>query len=102
MNNKVFNKLERDLEDKGKSAGTVREYYLSIRKLEDYFKGADLTKLTDEDLKEYAEYLINEGYSKTAYNSRIAAVRYLYTKVLKKRIHLEKIPFQRVRELNKK
>lgn len=102
MNNKLYNQLELTLEANGKSPGTVREYALSIKHLERYFENRDLSKLSESDLINYAQYLIAEGYSKTTYNNRIAAVRYLYTKVLNKKINLEKLPLQRIRELNVK
>lgn len=97
MNNKIYNQLEKALEKDGRSAGTLKEYSANIRRLEKFFEGRPLAELTDDDLGTYALY-VQKKFSKTTYNSRLASVRYLYTKVLKRKINLEKIPFQRIRK----
>lgn len=102
MNNKIYNMLELKLESEGKSSGTLKEYFASIRKLEKFFKGKFLESLTEKDLRQYALYLKEKGYSKTTYNSRIAAVRYLFIKVLKRDINLNDIPLERIRDLKEK
>lgn len=95
MNNKIYSSLEIKLEREGKSAGTLKEYTASIQKLEKYFEGKELANLTDNELNEYAAY-VKSKYSASTYNSRIAAIRYLYKNVLNRELDLEKIPLQKV------
>lgn len=92
MNNKIYNELEIKLEKEGYSAGTLKEYNASIQKLEKFYNGKSLAILTDEELKEYASYVKNK-YSKHTYNSRIAAIRYVYKNILNRNLD---IPLQKI------
>ena len=84
MNRKIYNDLEHLIEKDGKSKGTYREYFANVRYMEKYFNYKCFKDLTPSELQNYLEYLDKE-YSKTTYNNHVAAIRYLYKKVLKKK-----------------
>ena len=97
MNRKVYNDLEKQLETEGKSAGTYREYFANVKYMENFFKGKNFNEITEKDLKKYIKYL-NREYSKTTYNNHIAALRYLYKKVLKKPNMIEILSLKQIYE----
>lgn len=101
MNRKIFNELEKTLEAEGKSSGTYREYFANIGYFEKFFAGKNLKDITQAELQNYIDYLNNE-YTKTTYNNHIAALRYLYKKIIKKPKMLEILNLKRIREKKEK
>ena len=97
MNRKIYNALERTLEKEGKSNGTYREYFANIKNMEQYFEGRNLKEVTIDELSQYVTYL-DEKYNKRTYNNHIAALRYLYKKVIKRKYMLSVLNLKRVRE----
>ncbi len=97
MNRKIYNSLERTLEAEGRSSGTYREYFANVRYMEEYFGGKNLKDITKEELTQYVAYL-DKKYNKTTYNNHIAALRYLYKKVIKRKYMLEVLNLKRIRE----
>jgi site-specific recombinase XerD len=71
------------LHAKGRSPKTANSYLSHIRRLKKTFNDkAD--SLTTKQLKEYLEKLVDEGKSLSYINQAQSAIRFLYTKVLKK------------------
>ena len=98
MNNrKVYNALEHAIEKDGKSKGTYREYFANVRYLDNYFNNKNLKKITKDELNEYIVYL-DKKYSKTTYNNHVAAIRYFYKNVVKKKSMLEVLNLKRIKE----
>ena len=97
MNRKFYNALENQMAEEGKSVGTYREYFANVRYMEEFFKGKNFNEITEKDLKKYIKYL-NHEYSKTTYNNHIAALRYLYKKVLKKPNMIEILSLKQIYE----
>lgn len=97
MNRKIYNDLEHLIEKEGKSKGTYREYFANVRYMEKYFNYKSFKDITPSELQNYLEYLDKE-YSKTTYNNHVAAIRYLYKKVLKKKNMLEILNLKRIRK----
>lgn len=101
MNRKFYNALEHLLETEGKSKGTYREYFANIGYMEKYFNNKNFKDITLEELKSYIDYLDKE-YSKTTYNNHVAAIRYFYKNVVKKKSMLEVLNLKRIKEREEK
>ena len=97
MNRKYYNDLELALDTEGKSKGTYREYFANICYMEKYFNNKNFKDITLEELKSYINYLDKE-YSKTTYNNHVAAIRYFYKNVVKKKSMLEVLNLKRIKE----
>ena len=98
MNNrKIYNALEYAIENDGKSKGTYHEYFAKIKSLEKYFNNKNLKEVSKEELNEYLCYLDNK-YKKNTYNNHVAAIRYLYKRVLKREDLHELLILKRIRE----
>ena len=97
MNRKIYNILERTIEAEGKSKGTYREYFANIHYMENYFKGKSFKDITIDEMYEYIKYL-DKKYHKTTYNNHVAAIRYLYKKIIKKKEMVELLTLKRVKE----
>ncbi len=84
MNREVYNNLEKMLEMENKSTITFMRYAKAVREMEVYFDGKSLSKLSDEQISDYAYYLHKNTKSTRTYNSKIAALRYTYRKAIKR------------------
>ena len=69
--------------------------------MEKYFNNKNFKDITLEELKSYIDYLDKE-YSKTTYNNHVAAIRYLYKNVVKKKSMLEVLNLKRIKEKGRK
>lgn len=97
-NNEVLRELEKSIELEGKSKGTLERYTSNIKKLMEYYPNREISKLSEEELREYAFYLHRRRYAETTYNNHIAAIRYVYRNVIFKQINVRKIPLKRTKK----
>ena len=95
-NKEIYNELERKLEIENKSKLTLERYTKTIQDMDIYFKERDMYKIKEKEIEEYVYYLHKNTKSPRTYNGKIAAIRYLYKKVLKKEVEdillLKRIP----------
>lgn len=94
-NYEVLRELEKSLMLENKSKGTLERYTSNIKKLMNYYEGKKLSELTEDELRCYAFSLHQKGLAPSTYNNHIASIKYVYRKVLFKRINENKIPFKR-------
>ena len=66
------------------SPSTVRTYLTCLKNLFTYFKNHNTETLSKEELLNYLEYLVQKGYSKSAQNQHINAIKFYYEKYLEK------------------
>lgn len=102
MNREIYNNLEKMLKMENKSETTFERYAKAIREMELYFKGKSLKKLSDEEIFEYAYYLHEKTKSTRTYNSKIAAIRYVYRKVIRRVVLDSYLPLKRNNKIEPK
>lgn len=66
------------------SPSTVRTYLTCLKNFFTYFKNHNTETLSKEELLNYLEYLVQKGYSKSAQNQHINAIKFYYEKYLEK------------------
>ena len=66
------------------SPSTVRTYLTCLKNFFAYFKNHNTETLSKEELLNYFEYLVQKGYSKSAQNQHINAIKFYYEKYLEK------------------
>ena len=66
------------------SPSTVRTYLTCLKNFFTYFKNHNTETLSKEELLTYLEYLVQKGYSKSAQNQHINAIKFYYEKYLEK------------------
>lgn len=85
-------KLKRDLEFRGRSPNTIRDYCFRARLFMEYFNKSP-NELDEEDVIEYLHYLLTvEKLSKGSVNGYNSAVRFLLGVTLEKLMNYKKIP----------
>lgn len=96
MNNReIMNNLEKMLEMENKSESTYWRYSKVIVQMMEYFKGRNLSKLKEEEILSYAYHLHESKISVRTYNGKIAAIRYMYRKVVKREVGEAYLPLKR-------
>lgn len=94
-NREIYNNLERMLEIENKSNNTYMRYAKAISEMEIYFKKKKLSELKEEQIGQYTYYLHQQSKSSRTYNSKIAAIRYMYRKAVKRPIEDCYLPLKR-------
>lgn len=94
-NREVYNSLEKMLEMENKSNSTYMRYAKAINEMETYLKNKNLSDLKEEQIGQYAYYLHKQSKSSRTYNSKIAAIRYMYRKAIKRPIEDCYLPLKR-------
>ena len=88
----VLQKMQRDLEVRGRSPMTVKDYKAKIRLFQDYYdKPAD--KMGENEIINYLHYLATEKkVSASAVNTYNSALRFVYGVTLDKALNYKKMP----------
>jgi site-specific recombinase XerD len=88
----ILEKLEFDLQARGRSPDTVEDYVGKARRFQDHFgKPADL--MGETEILQYQHYLLTEkGLSPSSANTHNSAMRFLYGVTLDIALNLKKIP----------
>ena len=79
----LFNSMERQIYLEGLSDGTYSEYYRNLNLMIEYFNGRNLSELSNEEIFNYEVYL-KKKYAASTYNNKIASIRYVMKKIIKK------------------
>ena len=88
----ILEKLQYDLESRGKSESTVKEDTDKVRLFQDYH-GKPADQLGETEILEYQHYLLKEKKVKASTaNAHNSALRFVYTVTLDKAINFKKIP----------
>lgn len=91
----VLNKLKFDVELRGLSKSTLKEYCSRVRSYQNHYN-KPATELGEEDIREFLHYLTKEkklvSASVNTYNS---ALRFLYGVTLNTKLNLRQIPRHR-------
>ena len=64
------------------STNTINTYVSCLKQFLNYFKQADTKELGKEEVMSYLEHLVKKGYSKSAQNQHINAIKFYYEKHL--------------------
>ena len=88
----ILEKLKFDLEARGKSESTVKEYSDKVRLFQDHY-GKPADQMGETEIMGYQHYLLTEKRVKpTTANAYNSAFRFLYCVTLDKPINFKKIP----------
>jgi len=96
----ILEKLQFDLESRGRSPDTVEDYIARVRRFQDHFdKTAE--QMREDEIMEYQHYLITEKKLATAsVNTYNSAIRFVYSVTLDIVLNLRKIPrLKQIREI---
>ena len=96
----ILEKLQFDLESRGRSPDTVEDYVARVRRFQDHFdKTAE--QMREDEIMEYQHYLITEKKLATAsVNTYNSAIRFVYSVTLDIVLNLRKIPrLKQIREI---
>ena len=81
---KLRDKMILELDIRGRDPKTKKSYLRSMEWFVEHFKGRNPEELGIDEIKEYQQYLLNEGcYAPRTVNTRIGGIRFFYTHVMK-------------------
>jgi len=85
-------KLKTDLESRGRSPDTVREYVMHVRLYQDHF-GRPADQMGEAEIMEYQHHLVTEkGLSPSSANTYNSALRFVYGVTLDVTLNYKKLP----------
>lgn len=88
----IIEKLARDIELRGLSKSTNKEYCQKIKLFQEYFK-KPATELWEQEIREYLHYLRNDRkLSTSAVNMTNCALRFLNDVTLEKNLNYKRVP----------
>lgn len=88
----VIEKLARDIELRGLSKGTVKEYCQRVKLFQDHFK-KPATEIVEREIRDYLYYLRNDrNLSVSAVNTYNCALRFLYDVTLEQNLNYKRVP----------
>jgi integrase/recombinase XerD len=85
MQDERLSSLEKELRIRGYSYKTIRNYIFSNKRFLDFIK-KPIDEITTNDVKMYALFLKDKGLSNNSLNHVLAALKFYYAKVLKRKI----------------
>lgn len=88
----ILQKLQKDLETRGRCTETIRDYISKVRLYQDYFdKPAD--QMGEKEINEYLHYLItSKGNHPSSVNTYNSALRFVYGVTLDVVLNYKKLP----------
>lgn len=102
-NEEIIKHIEEDMKFRGLSGRTQKSYIWRVSRYMDFHKGKDIKKLTEDDIRDFLKYLVEECKNKrrdvNIYNS---AIRFMYGTTLKKVLNLKRIPLFKIQKKNKR
>jgi site-specific recombinase XerD len=88
----ILAKLKVDLEARGRSASTIRDYVGNVRRFQDYY-GKPADEMGEAEIMEHQHYLITvKGVSHSNANSYNSALRFVYDVTLDMDLNHKKVP----------
>jgi len=88
----ILERLKFDLESRGRSAATVKEYTEKVRLYQDHF-GKPADQMGEAEIMEYQHYLITEkGLKATSANTYNSALRFVYGVTLDVALNYRRMP----------
>ena len=92
-NEEIIKHIEEDMTFRGLSERTQKSYIWRVSRYMDFHKGKDIEKLTEDDIRDFLKYVVEERKNKwrdvNTYNS---AIRFMYGTTLNKVLNLKRIP----------
>ena len=92
-NEEIIKQMEEDMTFRGLAERTKQSYIYRIRKYMEFHKGKNIEELTEDDIRNFLKYLVEECKNKrrdvNTYNS---AIRFMYGTTLNKVLNLKRIP----------
>jgi integrase/recombinase XerD len=88
----VIEKLARDIELRGLSKSTVKEYCQRVKFFQDHFK-KPATEIVEQEIRDYLHYLRNDrNLSVSLVNMCNCALRFLYDVTLEQNLNYKRVP----------
>lgn len=94
-NEEIIKHMEEDMTFRGLAERTKESYIFRVKRYMEFHKGRDIEKLTEDDIRDFLKYLVEECKNKrrdvNTYNS---AIRFMYGTTLNKVLNLKRIPYR--------
>ncbi|MCL2576945.1 MAG: site-specific integrase [Defluviitaleaceae bacterium] len=88
----IIQKMERDLEVRGRSPMTIKDYKIKVRMYQDYYD-KPANQLGEEEIIKYLHYLLKEKkINASSVNTYNSALRFLYGVTLDISLNYKKLP----------
>ena len=88
----ILQKLKTDLEARGRSPETVKNYLQKVRLFQDHFK-KPADRMGEKEIMKYQHYLLNvKGNTQPSVNTYNSALRFVYGVTLDRALNYKKIP----------
>ena len=98
-NEEILRHMEEDMTFRGLTERTQKSYILRVKRYMEFHKGKDIEKLTEDDIRDFLKYLIQDCKNKrrdvNTYNS---AIRFMYGTTLNKILNLKRIPLFKIQK----
>lgn len=98
-NEEIIKQMEEDMTFRGLAERTKQSYIYRIRKYKEFHKGKNIEELTEDDIRNFLKYLVEECKNKrrdvNTYNS---AIRFMYGTTLNKVLNLKRIPLFKIQK----
>lgn len=98
-NEEIIKHMEEDMTFRGLSGRTQKLYIWRVGMYMEFHKGKDIEKLTEDDIRAFLKYLVEECKNKrrdvNTYNS---AIRFMYGITLNKVLNLKRIPLFKIQK----
>ena len=98
-NEEILKHMEEDMTFRGLAERTQKSYIWQVSRYMDFHKGKDIEKSTEEDIRDFLKYLVEDCKNKrrdvNTYNS---AIRFMYGTTLNKVLNLKRIPLFKIQK----
>lgn len=98
-NEEIIKHMEEDMTFRGLAERTKDSYIFRVRRYMEFHKGKDIEELTEDDIRNFLKYLIEDCKNKrrdvNTYNS---AIRFMYGTTLNKVLNLKRIPLFKIQK----
>lgn len=98
-NEEILKHMKEDMTFRGLAERTKKSYIWRVSRYMNFHKGKDIEKLTEDDIRDFLKYLVEECKNKrrdvNTYNS---AIRFMYGTTLNKVLNLKRIPLFKIQK----
>lgn len=98
-NEEIIKHMEEDMTFRGLAERTKKSYIDRVKRYMEYHKGKDIEKLTEDDIRDFLKFLVDEGKNqRRAINTYNSAIRFMYGTTLNKVLNLKRIPLFKIQK----
>lgn len=98
-NEEILKQMYDDMTFRGLAERTKKSYIDRVKRYMKFHEGKDIEKLTEDDIRDFLKYLVEEGKNKRrAINTYNSSIRYMYGTTLNKVLNLKRIPLFKIQK----